>query len=87
MTATMENIVRDPSGRALTGPIVRGDVATIDRHLQALARLAPQFLPLYTVTGIEIARTARRAGTMGQAQYAELIARFRTFIKTIPPHK
>ena len=33
--------------RALTGPMVRGDVGTIQGHLDALARHAPDALPLY----------------------------------------
>ena len=32
---------------ALTGPFVRGDVATVQGHLDALRRLAPAALPLY----------------------------------------
>jgi predicted short-subunit dehydrogenase-like oxidoreductase (DUF2520 family) len=32
---------------ALTGPMTRGDVGTLARHLEALARLAPAVLPLY----------------------------------------
>jgi predicted short-subunit dehydrogenase-like oxidoreductase (DUF2520 family) len=32
---------------ALTGPMTRGDVGTLARHLEALARLAPGVLPLY----------------------------------------
>jgi predicted short-subunit dehydrogenase-like oxidoreductase (DUF2520 family) len=32
---------------ALTGPMTRGDVGTLERHLDALARLAPAALPLY----------------------------------------
>jgi len=32
---------------ALTGPMTRGDVGTLERHLEALARLAPNVLPLY----------------------------------------
>ncbi|MEA2673113.1 MAG: hypothetical protein QOI92_305 [Chloroflexota bacterium] len=32
---------------ALTGPMTRGDVGTLARHLDALARLAPGVLPLY----------------------------------------
>jgi predicted short-subunit dehydrogenase-like oxidoreductase (DUF2520 family) len=32
---------------ALTGPMTRGDVGTLARHLDALARLAPAVLPLY----------------------------------------
>lgn len=33
--------------RALTGPMVRGDVGTIRRHVAALERSAPDVLPLY----------------------------------------
>lgn len=32
---------------ALTGPMTRGDVGTLARHLEAMARLAPAALPLY----------------------------------------
>jgi predicted short-subunit dehydrogenase-like oxidoreductase (DUF2520 family) len=32
---------------ALTGPMTRGDVGTVARHLDALTRLAPGVLPLY----------------------------------------
>ena len=32
---------------ALTGPMTRGDVGTLQRHLDALRRLAPAALPLY----------------------------------------
>jgi predicted short-subunit dehydrogenase-like oxidoreductase (DUF2520 family) len=32
---------------ALTGPMTRGDVGTLERHLDAMARLAPGALPLY----------------------------------------
>ncbi len=33
--------------RALTGPMVRGDLGTIQRHIEALERHAPSVLPLY----------------------------------------
>ena len=32
---------------ALTGPIARGDAATVERHRAALADLAPELLPVY----------------------------------------
>jgi predicted short-subunit dehydrogenase-like oxidoreductase (DUF2520 family) len=32
---------------ALTGPIARGDEATVERHLRALAETAPELRPLY----------------------------------------
>jgi predicted short-subunit dehydrogenase-like oxidoreductase (DUF2520 family) len=34
-------------GEALTGPIARGDAATVERHRAALDELAPELLPLY----------------------------------------
>src|SRR5207247_7794727 len=34
-------------GAALTGPIARGDAATVERHRAALRDLAPELLPLY----------------------------------------
>jgi predicted short-subunit dehydrogenase-like oxidoreductase (DUF2520 family) len=33
--------------RALTGPIARGDAATVERHIAALRAHAPELLPLY----------------------------------------
>lgn len=41
MQRTIEN------GFELTGPIARGDRATIDAHLDAIARSAPDLLPMY----------------------------------------
>jgi predicted short-subunit dehydrogenase-like oxidoreductase (DUF2520 family) len=35
------------NGFELTGPIARGDWATVDRHLEALGERAPELLPLY----------------------------------------
>jgi predicted short-subunit dehydrogenase-like oxidoreductase (DUF2520 family) len=41
MTRTIEN------GFDLTGPIARGDWATVDRHLEALERELPDLVPVY----------------------------------------
>jgi len=43
MTRTVEN------GFDLTGPIARGDTATVEAHLAALAERAPDLVPLYRV--------------------------------------
>jgi predicted short-subunit dehydrogenase-like oxidoreductase (DUF2520 family) len=37
----------DAGGEALTGPIARGDGATVSRHLAALRELAPELVALY----------------------------------------
>lgn len=44
--ATVENWAR-LGPEALTGPLARGDEATIDKHRQALAERAAELLPLY----------------------------------------
>jgi predicted short-subunit dehydrogenase-like oxidoreductase (DUF2520 family) len=44
---TLENAAALGPQAALTGPVVRGDVATIRQHLEALQSLAPELLSLY----------------------------------------
>jgi len=47
VTETAKNFAELGARRALTGPAVRGDWATIGRHLAALRRSAPEFVPVY----------------------------------------
>ena len=35
------------NGFELTGPIARGDWATVDRHVEALRQRAPELEPMY----------------------------------------
>jgi predicted short-subunit dehydrogenase-like oxidoreductase (DUF2520 family) len=44
---TAKNFAELGGRRALTGPAVRGDWTTIKRHLAALRRSAPAFVPVY----------------------------------------
>jgi predicted short-subunit dehydrogenase-like oxidoreductase (DUF2520 family) len=44
---TLANIESAGIPDALTGPIMRGDIATVKGHLQAMAARAPELLPLY----------------------------------------
>jgi predicted short-subunit dehydrogenase-like oxidoreductase (DUF2520 family) len=80
MTRTMENVVRESASSALTGPIVRGDFSTIRMHLEALERLSPEFIPIYTMNGIELARIAKRSGRLSPELYDELLKIFRSVI-------
>jgi predicted short-subunit dehydrogenase-like oxidoreductase (DUF2520 family) len=32
---------------ALTGPIARGDTATVERHMETLSAIAPELVPMY----------------------------------------
>lgn len=45
--ASVENWAAGGAGRALTGPIVRGDDATVARQRDAVAERAPDLLPLF----------------------------------------
>lgn len=49
------NIAAHPLERALTGPVARGDVATVARHLEALAGM-PDLASLYRALGRELLR-------------------------------
>jgi predicted short-subunit dehydrogenase-like oxidoreductase (DUF2520 family) len=51
---------------ALTGPIARGDEATVERHLAALRDTAPELLPLYEALA-ERARELARGTTEARA--------------------
>lgn len=48
---TTENLITLGSRQSLTGPIARGDLETVDRHLQSLNELPPEFSVLYKVLG------------------------------------
>jgi predicted short-subunit dehydrogenase-like oxidoreductase (DUF2520 family) len=54
-----------PLGAALTGPVARGDRATVARHLEALRELAPEKLPLTQALAGETVRQRERARTHG----------------------
>lgn len=58
---TIDNVVALSPKKALTGPIVRGDLETVQRHIRALSqKKLRHMLPLYTALGIATARLASR---------------------------
>lgn len=60
LASVAQNLARAGLPEALTGPIVRGDVASVERHLEALAQSAPAFLDLYQRLGEETLELARQ---------------------------
>ena len=66
MQGTVANLAAGPAG-ALTGPVRRGDVATLRRHLAALE---PDDRVLYRTLGLGALRLAREAGLGEQAALA-----------------
>lgn len=49
--ATVHNVKEKGVEQALTGPIARGDVDTVKKHLAAIARTNPQWSTFYTSLG------------------------------------
>jgi predicted short-subunit dehydrogenase-like oxidoreductase (DUF2520 family) len=49
----------DRGGAALTGPIARGDAATVERHREALGELAPELLASYDALAERTREVAR----------------------------
>ena len=57
--ATLDNIARLGIAASLTGPAVRGDMATLQTHWQAIARERPELADLYlTLTQVSLNLTA-----------------------------
>lgn len=60
MGSAVRNLAEVGLPAAMTGPLVRGDVASIERHCAALAKSAPGLLDLYQRLGQEALRVARQ---------------------------
>lgn len=57
----------------LTGPIARGDVATIRRHLDALRKYAPDLLLLYKELGRFTVPIGQEKGTLSSAKADDIL--------------
>ncbi len=74
LAGTAENLAAAGVPAALTGPIARGDVATIRRHLDALAAAAPQLVESYVAMARRTLVVARAKGSIDPAAASELDA-------------
>jgi predicted short-subunit dehydrogenase-like oxidoreductase (DUF2520 family) len=72
LRGTLTNIETVGFPKCLTGPIARGDVATIRRHLAALEKFAPEMLPLYKELGCFTVPIAQDKGTLPPDKAEEL---------------
>jgi predicted short-subunit dehydrogenase-like oxidoreductase (DUF2520 family) len=73
LSASLDNVLR-LGDAALTGPVSRGDVATVRTHLDTLARSAPDVVAPYRAMARRTAERARAAGRLSDAQVGELLA-------------
>lgn len=64
LRGTVNNIDRLGFPACLTGPIARGDLDTVRRHLDALANRAPSHLQIYKALGMATIPIALEKGTI-----------------------
>jgi predicted short-subunit dehydrogenase-like oxidoreductase (DUF2520 family) len=76
---TLENIVAMGPEAALTGPAVRGDAGTIERHLEALSQTTPAAVAPYVVlarAAVDLAWRAGRLAPEARAAVGEVLDRW-----------
>jgi predicted short-subunit dehydrogenase-like oxidoreductase (DUF2520 family) len=78
MVGALQNVETLGVGEALTGPIARGDVTTIKRHLEALALMRPEISEVYRTLGREAVHIALRAGKITPKKAQDLLATLTT---------
>lgn len=64
--ASLDNALRLGDG-ALTGPVMRGDTDTVDRHVDEIGNVSPQTADLYVALARDTARRAVAAQLLSQA--------------------
>ena len=60
VTTVRDNAQKEGAARALTGPIVRGEVAVVQRHLDSLREKAPEMVPAYLASARSVLLAAAR---------------------------
>jgi predicted short-subunit dehydrogenase-like oxidoreductase (DUF2520 family) len=68
LRGTLHNIETIGIPNCLTGPIARGDIGTINKHLDALETTAPQLLSTYRELGRQTIPIALAKGKIDQSQ-------------------
>ena len=71
---TVGNIERDGAAAALTGPIVRGDLGTVQAHLEQLQATLPGVVPLYAALAQSTANFAVDSQRLDGTRGAEILA-------------
>ncbi len=60
--ATVDNVISQGPQKVLTGPVARGDVEILTRHLEAIKKLKEEYRIVYTVLGMQTVYLALQNG-------------------------
>jgi predicted short-subunit dehydrogenase-like oxidoreductase (DUF2520 family) len=74
LASVVQNLAQVGLPGALTGPVERGDVTVVERHLRTLAERAPEVVELYRLVGRDVLRLAGEKGRLDPASAARLEA-------------
>ncbi len=74
LRGTLNNIDNVGIPQCLTGPIARGDIGTINKHLDSLKATAPHLLPTYRELGRQTVPIALAKGRINKSRAQELEA-------------
>jgi predicted short-subunit dehydrogenase-like oxidoreductase (DUF2520 family) len=83
--SAVDNLLALGSQRALTGPVVRGEVSVVNEHIRALEELSPLYVVLYQTLGGAALEIAKERGELSP-QTLEAIAALLGSPYLHPPH-
>jgi predicted short-subunit dehydrogenase-like oxidoreductase (DUF2520 family) len=69
---TLSNIEKVGVRKALTGPIARGDVKTVKKHMEDIGSRRPDLLALYKLLGFYTVDIAAETNTVPESILQEL---------------
>ncbi len=72
---TIDNVFNLGTAQALTGPVARGDVAVVEKQLQALYAFDPRLADIYQSLGVLATELARTQGGDNNEALVQLFAR------------
>jgi predicted short-subunit dehydrogenase-like oxidoreductase (DUF2520 family) len=67
LSSVVQNLAHVGLPGALSGPVERGDVSSVEQHLRTLETRAPELLELYRLVGRDVLRLAREKATLEPA--------------------
>jgi len=73
LRGTLNNLENIGLPNCLTGPIARGDLGTIEKHLEALDKVAPSLLSTYKELGMQTIPIALSKGKIDKEKAEELL--------------
>lgn len=76
LSSVVQNLAHVGLPGALTGPVERGDVSVVERHLKTLQARAPELVELYRLVGRDVLRLAKEKAELDPGRAARLEALF-----------